>query len=300
MLKPISHILHTFLFLVLIGAFGSSVYYIKAAPSATTVTPAAALSPTPSLVVPPTFVPTAFPTAETIVNTAAPGWTQLQPGLERRLIEIYNSQHQQVESLYIWRLDQKFFRLDVAYNETPKSLETWQNETNATLVVNGGYYSIKNERYFPDGLTITNGKAFGRSFAGFGGMLAINQDRAELRWLAQKPYDAYEPLQAALQSFPMLVEPGGQLGFGAERENYANARRTVIAQDREGRILFIVAPLGYFTLHQLSVYLTGSDLDLDIAVNLDGGGSTGILVANPREVIPPTRPLPFVILVYAR
>lgn len=300
MLKPISHILHTFLFLVLIGAFGSSVYYIKAAPSATTVTPAAALSPTPSFVVPPTFVPTAFPTAETIVNTAAPGWTQLQPGLERRLIEIYNSQHQQVESLYIWRLDQKFFRLDVAYNETPKSLETWQNETNATLVVNGGYYSIKNERYFPDGLTITNGKAFGRSFAGFGGMLAINQDRAELRWLAQKPYDAYEPLQAALQSFPMLVEPGGQLGFGAERENYTNARRTVIAQDREGRILFIVAPLGYFTLHQLSVYLTGSDLDLDIAVNLDGGGSTGILVANPREVIPPTRPLPFVILVYAR
>jgi len=107
-------------------------------------------------------------------------------------------------------------------------------------------------------------------------------------------------LQAALQAFPMLVKPGGELGFGAERENYAKARRTVIAQDKDGRILFIVAPFGYFTLHQLSVYLTESDLNLDIAVNLDGGGSTGILVTNPREIIPSRVLLPFVILVYAR
>ncbi len=121
-----------------------------------------------------------------------------------------------------------------------------------------------------------------------------------LRWLVQEPYNSNEKLQAALQSFPILVRPGGELGFGAERENYARARRTVIGQDKEGRILFIVAPEGYFTLHQLSVYLTQSDLDLDIAVNLDGGGSTGILVANPPESIPARVLLPFVILVYPR
>jgi exopolysaccharide biosynthesis protein len=74
----------------------------------------------------------------------------------------------------------------------------------------------------------------------------------------------------------------------------------VLGQDRNGRILFIVAPQGYFVLHQLSVYLTESDLNLDIAVNLDGGGSTGVLVSDPREVIPPTRPIPFVILVHPR
>jgi hypothetical protein len=62
----------------------------------------------------------------------------------------------------------------------------------------------------------------------------------------------------------------------------------------------IVAPQGYFTLHQLSVYLTESDLNLDIAFNLDGGGSTGVLVANPREIIPSKVLLPFVILVYPR
>ncbi|HEU0297114.1 MAG TPA: phosphodiester glycosidase family protein, partial [Anaerolineales bacterium] len=173
-------------------------------------------------------------------------------------------------------------------------------ETNAAFVLNGGYFSIENERYFPNGLTIVNGEAFGSSFNGFGGMLAIDRSRAELRWLVQKPYNSDEPLQAALQSFPILVQPGGELGFGAERENHASARRTVIAQDKDGRILFIVTPQGYFTLHQLSVYLTESDLDLDIAINLDGGGSTGILVANPREIIPSKVLLPFVILVYPR
>jgi exopolysaccharide biosynthesis protein len=200
----------------------------------------------------------------------------------------------------VWRLDQDYFRLDVAHESTPKSLESWQQQTNAALVINGGYYSIDNERHFPDGLTIVDGVASGKSFNGHGGMLAIHEYGAELRWLVERPYNPGEQFQAALQSFPILVKPGGQLGFGAERENQVPARRTVIAQDRQGRILFMVAPQGYFTLHRLSVYLTESDLDLDIAVNLDGGGSTGILVANPHEIIPPTRPLPFVILAYAR
>jgi hypothetical protein len=233
-------------------------------------------------------------------TTAASAWSALQPGLERRVIPIEDQQKKHVETVYVWRLDQKRFRLDVAFDGKPKTLETWQAETAASLVVNGGYFSIDNERYSADGLTVLNGQASGRSFAGFGGMLAIDTSRAELRWLVEKPYDPGERLQAALQAFPILVQPGGTLGFGAERENYAHARRTVIAQDRDGRILFIVAPEGYFTLHQLSLFLTESDLNLDIAVNLDGGGSTGILVAEPREVIPAKVLLPFVILAYPR
>jgi len=289
MYKHVSRTLHLLLFVllvILLGTCGSSVYFINNEPS---VTPAATFTHTPMLSVSPTF--------DTVPDNS---WSLLQPGLEQRVIRIYNDLNQHVESVHIWRLDQNYFRMDVAYDETLKSLETWQRETNAFMVVNGGFYSIENERYFPNGLTIVNGEASGRSYNGFGGMLAINESWAELRWLVQKPYNSYEPLQAGLQSFPILVQPGGELGFGAERENNVSARRTVIGQDKDGRILFIVAPQGYFTLHQLSVYLTESDLNLDIAVNLDGGGSTGILVASPREIIPPNRSLPFVILVYAR
>ena len=300
MYEPISRILNLLLLTIFIGTIGSSVYLIRSESSdASAVTFTSSPVPVdPTLpTFPPTDVPTVLPTVATVPET---GWSLMQPGLQRRVIEIYDNQNQHVESLYIWRLDQKSFRLDVAHAERPKSLQRWQEETSASLVLNGGYYSIANERYFPDGLTIVNGQASGRSFSGHGGMLTISSSRAELRWLVEKPYQSSERFDAALQSFPMLVKPGGQLGFGAERENHVSARRTVIAQDREGRILFMVAPRGYFTLHQLSAYLTASDLNLDIAINLDGGGSTGILVADPPEIIAPTRPIPFVILVYPR
>ena len=100
--------------------------------------------------------------------------------------------------------------------------------------------------------------------------------------------------------FPFWSNREAELGFGQEKDTNARARRTVIAQDQAGRILFIVIPEAHFTLHELSLYLTESDLNLDIALNLDGGGSTGILVANPREIISPNTLLPFVILVYPR
>ena len=286
MYPRISRAFELLLFVVLLGTCGSSIYFIKNDPEVT-----------PTVVIPRSLGVSLCSELNQAPDT---GWSRLQPGLERRVIQICDAQNQQVESIHLWRLDQKNFRLDVAYDATPKSLEAWQKQTNALMVVNGGYYSVADERYFPDGLTIVNGKASGQSFHDFGGMLAIKESQAELRWLVQKPYDPYESLHAALQSFPILVEPGGQLGFGPERENNVSARRTVLGQDKQGRILFVVAPKGFFTLHQLSVYLTGSDLNLDIAVNLDGGGSTGVLVANPPEIIPSNRPIPFVILVYPR
>ena len=279
------HLLILVLLVILSGTCASTFYFVKDEPG---VMPPARFTSAPTLTLPPT--PDPIPEA---------GWSLIRPGLEQRTDRIYDDLNQQVEALHIWRLDQNYFRLDVAYDTTPKSLETWQRDTNALMVVNGGFYSIDNERYFPDGLTIVDGQASGRSFNS-GGMLVIDGFRAKLRWLLEEPYSSNEPLQAGLQSFPILVQPGGGLGFSAERDSNVSARRTVIGQDKAGRILFMVAPLGYFTLHQLSAYLTESNLNLDIALNLDGGGSTGILVTSPYEIISPTRPLPFVILVYAR
>lgn len=263
-------------------------YQLPIAPTAT---------PTPTATLTPTSTPTVLPTLETIPDT---GWYWVRPGLERRSIKLYNDQDQQVEALYLLRLDPNLFQLDVAFHETARTLETWQTETGALIVVNGGYFRIENNRHFPNGLTIVNGETFGSSYDPFAGMLAISDSKVELRWLADQPYDPYEPLRAALQSFPVLVKPGGVLGFAAQHEDNLKARRTVIGQDRQGRILFMVAPRGYFTLHQLSLYLTGSDLQLHIALNLDGGPSSGILLADPQEIIPSLSLLPFVILVYPR
>ncbi|MGE5776222.1 MAG: phosphodiester glycosidase family protein [Chloroflexota bacterium] len=277
--------------LLCVGCLAVSYSLTSQTPIPPTATPTLTFTPAP------TFTPALPPMPETAQDT---GWDSLQPGLERRKIDIYDDQNQQVEALYLLRLDQGRFWLDVAYHETPQNLENWQKETNALVVLNGGYFRIEDEKYIPNGLTVVNGETLGSSYGSFAGMLAISDYGTELRWLEQRPYNPYEQLRAALQSFPMLVKPGGELGFAEEHEDNVKARRTVIGQDRSGRILFIVAPRGYFTLHQLSVYLTGSDFDLNIAVNLDGGPSTGIWLAEPRETISSQTLLPIVILAYPR
>jgi uncharacterized protein YigE (DUF2233 family) len=267
------------------------------------------LPATPSLILTPTLAPTptltqtpffALETTLTPQHSPDTGWYVLRPGLERRIISIIDDKNQWVESLYVLRLNTNRYRFDVAYHPTPMTLQDWQAETNALIVVNGGYFRKNNDEYIPDGLTIANGEVIGSSYGNFAGMLAITNDGPELRWLAQRPYDPNESLLAALQSFPILVKPGGELGFPQQYEDHQQARRTIIGQDRDGRILLIVTPQGYFTLHQLSVYLTESDLDLDIAINLDGGPSSGILVANQPYEISAQTLLPVVITVYIR
>ena len=126
-------------------------------------------------------------------------------------------------------------------------------------------------------------------------MLAVLPNRVEVRWLQSTPYDPAESLLAAVQSFPVLVKPGGVLGY--PEEDGSPSRRSVIAQDTSGRILIIVCPHGAFTLHQLALTLLESDLELQIALNLDGGTSTGLMatLSDYKIQIPGYAPIPAVI-----
>jgi len=274
--------------------------------------------PSPPPIVPATQTPTDTPTAGIPTMTPVPistptpattptpsiipdtGWERLQPGLERRIVNLFNDTGSHVEEIYIVRLDPDNYQFDVAYRDQPQTLARWQAETGALIVVNGGYFRVEDEKYIPNGLTVVDGEVIGSSFGDYAGMFAVTPTGPELRWLAQQPYNPDESLLAALQSFPLLVKPGGVAGFPAENEDNKRARRTVIARDRNDRILLLVTSKAYFTLHQLSVYLANSDFDLDIAINLDGGKSSGIILARPSESLASISPLPVVIAVYER
>ena len=268
-------------------------------PSATS---APDLAPTSS------FTPSQFQSpAPALTSTAVPtlvvpdtGWDQLRPGLERRIINLLGATGEPFEHLYMLRLEPDYFQFDVAYHPKPQTLQAWQSETNALIVLNGGYFRQENGVSIPNGLTVVGGEAIGSTYGEFAGMFAVTRDGPELRWLAQVPYNPNEPLLAAIQSFPVLVKPGGEMGFPEQDEDNRAARRTVTAMDRSGRALFIVASAGKFTLHRLSAYLVASDLDLDIAINLDGGPSSGILLASPMEEVPAYALLPIVITVRDR
>lgn len=271
-------------------------------PASPTPTPIPPAEPTPTLAQPvlstnPPPTATLLPTATAVADT---GWVELRPGFERRQIPVLNEAGKVVELVYIVRLDPTQYQLEIGYSPgRPQSLPKWLEETQAVMVVNGGYFT---EEQQATGLLIAQGEVYGQSYGGFAGMLAITQaGEATLRWVEQEPYRPEEQLWGALQSFPILVKPGGVLGFPADQESGRVARRTVIAQDTSGRFLFIITPLGHFTLHQLSLYLTESDLQLDIALNLDGGPSSGLLMADfPQEGFSAFYGLPTVITVYER
>lgn len=258
--------------------------------------PAATLSPA----LPPAATLSPSPPSMPTLPPPDTGWQELRPGLERRVIQVSGAQNTPVERLNILRMDAEAYTFRLAYDPLGKSLETWLDETSALAVFNGGYYRQEGKAMIPTGLTVVNGQAMGQSYGDFAGMLAVAGGEVSLRWLRQSPYDPGEALDCALQSFPLLVKPGGELGFPAELEDNLPARRTVIAQDRSGRFLALVAPMGYFTLHTLSAYLVNSDLDLNIALNLDGGPSSGLLLSEPREGEPALLPLPLVVLIVPR
>jgi hypothetical protein len=67
--------------------------------------------------------------------------------------------------------------------------------------------------------------------------------------------------------------------------------------DGDGRLLLILVSWGSFTLAELSSYLASADFNLVNALNLDGGTSTGLILADPPESIPAFVAVPSVITV---
>ena len=165
----------------------------------------------------------------------------------------------------------------------------------ATAIINGGYFDQNNAA---TGLVIANGQVYGTSYNGFGGMLSVDsQGNIKLRSLNQQPYDPNaEQLQQATQSSPMLMIDGKRTQFNA---NAASQRRTIVAQDTQGRLLLIASPGSAFSLDELADILASSDLSLKTALNLDGGASTGMYVnaGNQHVAIDSVTTLPIVIIV---
>jgi uncharacterized protein YigE (DUF2233 family) len=162
----------------------------------------------------------------------------------------------------------------------PRRVSGWLDSEEAVLAVNGGYFDPDNHAL---GLIIHEGIRSGQPYQGFGGMLAINGQRARVRWNVAEPYAPGEPLSSALQNFPMLVLPGGAPNPSID-DNGQLAPRTAVGQDRQGRLVFIVSPGSVFTLTRLGQWLAASDLDLDTALNLDGGSSSGLLVRDGAQI----------------
>lgn len=212
-------------------------------------------------------------TAHTVSPPLDSGWQPLESGVELRQVDV--AAGSVLERLAIVRLDPAAVHFRVHYDPTnPRLVSEWATWLQPLLVVNAGYFTSENET---TGLLISGGQSWGIPFENFAGMFAVTANgQVSVRWLRERLYDSEEPLVEAVQSFPVLIKPGGMMGFPADADEGNLARRTVVAQDRNGSILVVVASRGYLSLHELAVFLANSDMEIDVALNLDGGGSSGL------------------------
>jgi uncharacterized protein YigE (DUF2233 family) len=222
-------------------------------------------------------------------------WTKAASGVELRN-EDWKSPGDNEDRITIVRLDPHHIHLSIGYQpQIPLSLSAWMAQTHALAVLNGGYFNEKNQ---PTGLLISNGQAYGSSYYGFGGMLSVNaQGQIGLRSLRDQPYyPNSEQIRQATQSSPMLMVNGQRTTFSA---NAASERRTVVAIDKQGRLLLIISPNRAFSLDEMADLLASSDLLIQTALNLDGGASTGMYLhaGNQNVTIDPVTTLPIVIII---
>jgi len=225
-------------------------------------------------------------------------WNRVANGVEVRN-EDWKNGNGDDDTVTIVRFDTRKIKVSVGYQPgQPMSINDWTQQQHPLALINGGYFD---QQFNATALVVSNGKGFGQSYQGFGGMLAVNsQGSLSLRSLRQQPYDPNaEQLEQATQSAPVLILAGKRTQFNADA---SQTRRSVVAMDKQGRLLFIVSPNPIFSLDELADQLASSDLSIEVAFNLDGGSSTGLYVNGGRSQvsIDSLAKLPLVIIVKAR
>ena len=238
------------------------------------------------------YEPTAAPTA-----TSMPAWQTLQTGVEyvRRLEHTAETD----DWVTVVRLDLNKLNLKVHYAPaSPQTVRTWYSNLNPLVVINAGFFTKENKA---TGLVIADGRRAGQTYKGFGGMFSVRDGKPSLQWLARTPYAADSRVTQAVQSFPMLLLNGKAVD-GIPDDGSRN-RRSFIGIDHSGKVLLGICHSPVWTMGDLVHYLQSSALlNLDAALNLDGGASSGLWVTGVPDAIQMDSlvQVPTVIAAYAR
>ncbi len=237
--------------------------------------------------------------ATSIADAGLPdtGWIDFGQGVHGRRILI--QQPDRLAPAHLVRLDPAAVSFRAGYApDAPRLFGAWCAEEGVIAAINGGFFDAG---YRSTALVVARGIASGTSYEAQGGMFAVDAaGTVSLRHLSAQPYSPDEPLLEAIQGWPMLISQGQPTSFNAVNDE--RARRSVVAMDRAGRVLLLAFPGSDFTLPELANWLITSDLDLDTAMNLDGGSSTGLCVRTDmyQQRIDSFVPVPMVLQVVAR
>ena len=233
----------------------------------------------------PSPVPTSIP---------EPQWQTIEEGLQWRKL-IPNGDD--LAQLIVVRIDPRRYRFRAIYQAgAAESLSNWRAlEPDASVIINANFFDPND---FALGLVVSDGAAHGSPYQDRGGTFLVRNGAPEIVSYRSPSFPEIGDIEQAVQGFPLLVEDGRQAYFAAGSGE--RTRRTVIGSDRSGNVLIMVAPFLGLSLADLSAYLPKTDLDIEAAFNLDGGGSTMIALPGADYFQPSLEPVPVILAVHRR
>ena len=215
-------------------------------------------------------------------GAGGPRWRTLRPGAEFTTFrgDVWcKSGPGEVVAI---RLDPARVRLRVRHYSLmpegrPLNIVEWQRRTGALAVFNAGQYY---EDFSYMGLLVCDGRVVsGTLHPGYKAALVAAPDSgasaARVLDLTSEPLDPEHPgWREVAQSF-MLFDRTGAVRI---RKSDRIANRTVVAEDRRGRLLVITSEGGY-TLSDFAELLKATPLELSHAMCMDGGYEAELCVS---------------------
>jgi len=213
-----------------------------------------------------------------IVVLARPGvsprWRAIAPGIEFTLMRGDPYCRRGSPEIAVLRVDPARAEFHVHHytrqpEQRPLTIVEWLRLTHATATFNAG-------QYYPDytymGLLVSHGyPIFPKPHPGFRGALVGDPvgGGAGAHVLDLDPdslADVARAWREVAQSF-MLFDRSGNVRV---RQSDQEANRTVVAEDRAGRLLVLTSE-GTYTLRDFARWLQDSKLDAALAMSMDGG-----------------------------
>lgn len=233
------------------------------------------------------FLPASNTLKPTPPSPQPAAWESLSEGFEeRKFITEYDAHRYET---IVFRLNNMLYQWDLHYSKTPRRLQAWSDELSAPLLMNGSFFT---ETYEPTGYFAVDGSVISNSSYTEGniGTVAISQGKLRLIGSVQNVSEGTD----AFQSFPLLLSEGLPT-IDADSEKIA--RRTILAQNEQGQTFVILFDASPVTLHDAAQVLLSLGLELDWALNLDGGPSSGIIARGETRsaTILPAAELPIVL-----
>jgi hypothetical protein len=199
---------------------------------------------------------------------AVPGelhWRTIAPGFESGELPVL-AEGVVVDRILLARIDPERYRFEVRSAPAGnRDLDGWMQGLNAVLVVNGSYYSTRGTPATP---VLSGGAALGPGwYQAHAGAFVADRRSAGIRALGDTDWrEAFSGASDAMVSYPLLVSAGP-----LPRHSQWLANRSFVGRDHQGRILVGTTADAFFSLDRLAAFLRSAPLDLELALNLDGG-----------------------------